>query len=274
MLDSQPTSDEAAAQSSATVVCWRCGLDAGIDDAACPHCAARLPVRAESTSSLRTKKEKSPDKSLNLLLGTYAVLLVTGIVHALVLNFQFGGEHRLNHAERTEVFTQIAIVEAIDMVIIAGAVIASWGQHARPRPRLLNQLIAWGFSLPAVGGLLLINFGYHALLRNILHIPLVSDELFSRFDLIGLITICVQPAVVEELYCRLFALDCLRGVLGEHGAVWISATMFAFLHVALMGSVPYLILLGAVLGYMRLASGSILLPMMMHFVHNLVVLLI
>ena len=66
----------------------------------------------------------------------------------------------------------------------------------------------------------------------------------------------------------------LRGVLSRHAAVWISATMFAFMHVAVLPSVPYLIVLGAVLAYLRLASGTLLLPILIHFAHNLVVLLI
>ena len=95
-----------------------------------------------------------------------------------------------------------------------------------------------------------------------------------QFDLIAFLTICVQPAVVEEAYCRLFALDCLRGPLGRHAAVWISATMFGFLHVAVLPSVPYLIVVGAVLAYLRLASGTLLLPILVHLAHNLVILLI
>jgi membrane protease YdiL (CAAX protease family) len=44
--------------------------------------------------------------------------------------------------------------------------------------------------------------------------------------------------------------------------------------VAVLPSVPYLILMGAFLAYMRLASGTIVLPMLLHFVHNFVILIL
>src|SRR5947208_3421151 len=83
----------------------------------------------------------------------------------------------------------------------------------------------WLVAVPLLGGMLLINLGYHAVLRELIHAPLLSDRLMQRFDLLAIVAICVQPAIVEEAYCRWFALDCLRGQLGTHAAVWISATM-------------------------------------------------
>jgi uncharacterized protein len=128
-------------------------------------------------------------------------------------------------------------------------------------------------AIPLLGSLLALNFGYHSVLRSWLGVPLISDELMDRFDLIAFVTICLQPAIVEELYCRRFALDILRVPVGRHAAVWITAIMFGFMHVAVLPSVPYLILFGACLAYMRSASGTIFLPILLHFSHNLVVLL-
>jgi membrane protease YdiL (CAAX protease family) len=275
MPDQHPADDCPLAEIVSLATCWRCGLAAPEDVDACPHCAARLIPTVSGPFALSAKPALSADW-FNLLFKTYIVLLATGIIHACVLGISFHPKkgQGLDPSDRDRLFTQILVVEGIDTVVIAWAVITTWGRFARPTPPQRVRLTAWIVALPALGALLLLNLGYHALLREIIHAPLISDRLMHRFDLISFVAICVQPAIVEEAYCRMFALDCLRGALGRHAAVWISATMFAFMHVAVLPSVPYLIVLGAVLAYLRLASGTLLLPILIHFAHNLVVLLI
>jgi uncharacterized protein len=266
--------DGAAEEPVAVLPCWRCGLDVPQFAEVCPHCSARLAVAPDAAPMQRKVRVHSGD-SLNLLFISYLILLVVGIIHAAVLGLMVAEKgHRLDRAARERVFTQVAIVEGIDTVIIAVTLLAGRGRFIRERPRLGRRIAAWLLAIPLVAVLLLVNIGYHAALRSILHVPLISDQLMRQVTAIAVVTICVQPAIVEEAYCRLFALDSLRGPLGMHAAVWISATMFGFLHVALFPSVPYLILLGAAAAYMRLMSGTILLPIAMHFVHNLAVLLL
>ena len=120
--------------------------------------------------------------------------------------------------------------------------------------------------------LLAANFGYHWLLRELLQVPIQEDELTAKLDALVFITHCIQPAIVEEAYCRGLALGILRGMLGKHGAVWISAIMFGLLHVGAPFSIPYLTLVGVCFGYARLATGGMLLPIALHFAHNLIVL--
>jgi membrane protease YdiL (CAAX protease family) len=276
MPDQQPAHDPASADPHTVAMCWRCGLPVSADLASCPHCAARLFTTSTGPFPLSAPLPVVGQNSFDLLFKSYIILLVIGIIHACALGFTVNPKHRggLDRSDRNAMFTQIAVVEAIDTAVIAWAVYATWGLIARPSPPQSARITAWLLAIPALGALLALNFGYHALLRKIIHAPLISDEMMHQFDLIAFITICIQPAVVEEAYCRLFALDCLRGPLGRHAAVWISATMFGFLHVAIMPSVPYLIVVGAVLAYLRLASGTLLLPILVHLVHNLVILLI
>ena len=59
--------------------------------------------------------------------------------------------------------------------------------------------------------------------------------------------------------------------MGGNAVVWITAVMFAAAHVGVPLSMPVLFVLGVLLGYARLASGSIYLPMVLHFLHNAVV---
>jgi membrane protease YdiL (CAAX protease family) len=258
---------------AAETACWRCGLQVPPEAATCPHCHAR---NASNISPVVLARSKTSSDDFGLLFGTYAVLLVVGLVHALVINFTAVPRKQFDREARANAFLQIIVVEAVDTVIVAVAIL-NWRRRESSRLPALPQaggITAWVVSVPLLGGLLLVNLGYHALLRELIHAPLLSDQLTRHIDFLAIVAICLQPAIVEEVYCRWFALDCLRGPLGMDAAVWISATMFGFLHVAVLPSVPYLILLGAFLGYMRLVSGSLLLPMLLHFAHNFIVLII
>lgn len=84
--------------------------------------------------------------------------------------------------------------------------------------------------------------------------------------------VCVQPAIVEELAFRGVILGALRGVVGTRDAVVVSSLMFAFLHLGIL-SFPHLFLIGLMLGFLRVRSGSLYPCMLMHFLHNLLVVL-
>jgi membrane protease YdiL (CAAX protease family) len=86
-------------------------------------------------------------------------------------------------------------------------------------------------------------------------------------------TICVQPAIVEELFFRGCCWRVMTPVMGVHTTVLVSSIMFGFAHIGVPLSIPILTAVGLLLGYSRAWSGSLWLPMILHFVHNLVVIL-
>ncbi|GAI96092.1 unnamed protein product, partial [marine sediment metagenome] len=83
-----------------------------------------------------------------------------------------------------------------------------------------------------------------------------------------LLTVCVQPAIVEELAFRGILLEALRRSLGFKAAVVVSACMFMILHLNPL-MFPHLFLLGLFLVWLRSWSGSLYPCMVMHFTHNL-----
>jgi membrane protease YdiL (CAAX protease family) len=87
-----------------------------------------------------------------------------------------------------------------------------------------------------------------------------------------LLMVCVQPAVFEELAFRGAILEVLRGLLGLRDAIVVTALLFMVLHLAVL-SFPHLLLIGLVLGYVRTRSGSLYPCMVLHFTHNLLVVL-
>jgi len=67
-------------------------------------------------------------------------------------------------------------------------------------------------------------------------------------------------------------LGTLTRVMGVGGAIIVSSIMFGMAHSAVLLSIPILTVVGVGLGVIRVWSGSILLPMLLHALHNAVVL--
>lgn len=85
---------------------------------------------------------------------------------------------------------------------------------------------------------------------------------------INLIVIAVIPAIAEELIFR----GCVQQVLREwtkntHIAIWGTAFIFSFIHFQFYGFVPR-VLLGAMLGYLFVWSGSLWVPIIAHAFNN------
>jgi len=268
--DSEEAFDDFADPIS-TVVCWRCELEVPAEQSVCPHCEAQL--RSEETAASQGGYSKPRTDPFKVLMWSYALLLASTILLALSLGLTIDDDAVFDDQLRTQALTQMFVAEVIDVVIVCVAMAMCYRVIRPPSKGTENWLLAWLVFVPMLAVLLLINYQYHWLLREFLHIPLIEDELTVNFGWLVFLVYCIQPAIVEEAYCRGLALGVLRNVLGRHWAVWISAIMFGLFHVGSPLSIPYLTLLGVYLGYARLMSGNLLLPVLLHFVHNLVVLL-
>lgn len=91
----------------------------------------------------------------------------------------------------------------------------------------------------------------------------------SPADLIyNLIIIALIPAIGEELLFRGLIQQLLKGMFNNiHLAVLFSAIFFSSMHLQFYGFLPRMIL-GMVLGYLFVWSGSLWLPIAAHFVNN------
>ena len=95
-------------------------------------------------------------------------------------------------------------------------------------------------------------------------------EQFLRVDTLGglLVNIglmALLPALAEELTFR----GVVQGMFtrNKHVAIWAAAAIFSFVHFQFYGFLPRM-LLGAMFGYMLWWTGSLWVPMLMHFVNN------
>lgn len=95
--------------------------------------------------------------------------------------------------------------------------------------------------------------------------------------LANLLTVALVPAVCEELLFRGGVQNLFERWFGRsgkawapHAAVWVTAVIFSLIHGEVFSFMPRL-LLGAMLGYIYIYSGSIVPNMLVHFVNNAIV---
>ena len=86
--------------------------------------------------------------------------------------------------------------------------------------------------------------------------------------IVNVIVIALLAAIGEEFLFR----GSMQNVIAEwtknkHAAVWITAILFSAFHMQFYGFLPRM-LLGVVLGYLYIWSGSLWLPILFHFLNN------
>jgi membrane protease YdiL (CAAX protease family) len=116
-----------------------------------------------------------------------------------------------------------------------------------------------------------LNIGYGYLLREWLRPKWLPPDDPTPWTYFTLITVVIQPAIIEELFFRYLAIGVLRQVTGNHAAVFVSSVMFALAHIYNPFGMPYLFVCGMFLGYVRIGTGTILLPILFHGIHNAIV---
>ncbi len=100
------------------------------------------------------------------------------------------------------------------------------------------------------------------LMKSILQMSSVRDLLFNIF------IIALLPAIGEELFFRAVVQnEFLSSLRNKNVAIIITAIIFSAYHMQFDGFLPR-VFLGLILGYAYYWSGSILVPMVLHFVNN------
>lgn len=258
--------EDVPADPSTMVCCWRCAKTVSNAKGICPFCRASLsPARNLLPDAATAHPEAT---AVIRLIGVFAVLLLTSVVFGLLIRFGFSTE--VTYKQQLKYMLG---VEGVDTVLVLFAYF--WLRPASPvsaPPTVRNG--AWVTAFPLLAVLLGVNFAFHAFLRWFAQLPLPPSEAaeMSKTAWLTLLAVCIQPALIEELFFRRVALDTLHPVMGMHAAVLVSAVMFGMAHIGTPLSIPVLMLLGVALGYARLASNGLVLPTLMHFFHNLAVL--
>jgi membrane protease YdiL (CAAX protease family) len=257
-------------------LCWRCGKPVAAAEVQCPLCRAPLARQAEPTGpgAQAAGGAGAPLKDLRRVLVAMGIMLLVSLVGGLAVRNAGSAGGGWGRPTVDEALPPVVVLEAIDTLVVLWALWRIRVRPALPRKGLWSRLLAWPAFVPVLLALLAFNYGYHWLLREAGHFDLIEPPWLAAPGTAAawFVALCVQPAIVEELFFRYLAIGVLRGVTGVHAAVMISAVMFGMAHLGVPLSIPVLIVLGVGLGYARIASGGLALPMAMHFAHNAAVL--
>ncbi len=100
--------------------------------------------------------------------------------------------------------------------------------------------------------------------RRVVYAPTIYENIGDV--LLAVFFTAVVPAVCEELTHRGMLLNGLRKY-GDRTAVFVSALLFGLMHQNIL-QVFYAFIAGLILGTLRIKSGSIIMPMLVHFGNN------
>jgi membrane protease YdiL (CAAX protease family) len=289
------------------VFCRRCGETAVPAKNCCPWCGAWVvgdPPEVAPTyegpdddeddwhAELRDDDFKPPAPKKSQAMPLVVVAVSYFLLLASLIFFSFVAViYHLQSEE--EMYAGLGAVEALDAVLTVAALGLVWKTARQPKA-VGTGALAWLVAWPMLAALLAVNILFITYLRELFKPfgPVEAEKM--KVTLVTVLLICVQPAIVEELFFRQMVLGVFRKSmatdrlvyrifrfvpfirltahreLGFHSAVWLTAALFAFAHLGNIVGMPYLFLAGVVFGYARV-FGGLPLAMLMHFVHNFVV---
>lgn len=125
------------------------------------------------------------------------------------------------------------------------------------------QLVNWLNSLVELPAYLqLMENSQNGLVEAVLQMESIPELMM------GLLVAAIVPAVGEELLFRgVLQQQFQRLVNHPHWGIWLTAALFSAIHMQFAGFFPRM-LLGAFLGYLVYWSGSLWLPILVHFLFN------
>ena len=166
------------------------------------------------------------------------------------------------------------VIGGADMFVVLAAI---WLTRVQLRPLLRFDWDVVQYSLIGVillVPLMMLNFGFHGMLAELM--GLEGTGMLDPFadagyaPWVAIVAICVMPGIWEEVAFRGLIQTQLQRAVGAREAIVLSALLFAVIHLSFFSGV-YLFLLGLVLGYLCHRSRSLIPGMVLHFVHNLIV---
>ena len=269
----QPGEESASPQPLHMVRCRRCQRFSPAHLDRCEHCSA--PVRDPGTGCAARHglaETQETGRRVSALFWFFAILLLTNVV---LCWSQRGGPDVKPMTERMvrETAISLTFAEGMDTLFVIFAFITLRRVITPAAGVGSRRRMAWLVAVPLLALLLAANLGYHWALMDVAGVKPEADDIMEtghhRWWLLALT--CVQPAIVEEFFFRRLTFDFFCNSTTRGTAAFASAAMFAAAHTGALISFPYFVLFGIVMAWLRWWSGSLALPMLMHFTHNLLI---
>jgi len=218
--------------------------------------------------------------SLNLTLAiTFLVFLVFSLIQTMVLFFVSGG---LNIDNQLIIYSNVGLISSLSSLMgcsiiyffikIKNNTIQQYLNLHQPSLKLSILIIIASF-------ILMVFIEYISnLYPNQFYSSFVVESYKNSNSLIifYLGVVCLGP-LFEELLFRGFLFKGLeRSFIGGVGAIWVTSILFVLVHIqySLYILICIVFPLALLLGYARYKSGSLLLPLLIHVINNLITCLV
>lgn len=147
--------------------------------------------------------------------------------------------------------------------------------HKHQRWVFASLLLSYLISLPTFQAAFAWNAQFHPPQGWPFEIEAIPPMLYVLIEdpsieglILNLIILAILPAVGEEIIFRGLGLPITKNLVGNgHLAVIITSAIFSFIHLDFQGLMPRMVL-GLVLGYAFYYSRNLLIPILIHFLHN------
>lgn len=270
------------------VWCWRCGETAEPVAGRCPWCDTwtdgdrpkprrARPVRARPVCDWDKDEDYEPAEPVKRAIPVRRPHLIPPLV---IVSFAYFGllaslvgcaivAAVQGMTEGDDLLGAQAVAEVVTTSLTLVALALVWTASRQKLPEGTAG-VTWLCAFPVLCVLLLMNLAFFTFLRELLKPFGAVEPERMKMTLVTVLLICVQPAIVEELFFRQMTLGVLRKSINVHLAIWLTAGVFAGAHLGNILGMPYLFLVGAFLGYARV-YGGLTLAMILHFLHNFAV---
>jgi len=234
-------------------------------DIPCPHCKKTVfsldTYCGQCGKKINLQKEKKEKSGLQLVIAFYLTYLVFAIVSFALLT------------ESASLITEIAI----EAVFILLTILFCLFDHEKILALYNWQRINWknltfAFAFPVFSAIVV----YYSVgwINELIFFD--SNNVFYEYEEYDdtifwvLIFYTVIPPIFEELAFRGFLFNQLRAFANVPVTILATAFIFALIHFSLV-SILWIFPFGIVLGYLRYKYNTLWLGMIVHFIHNFLV---
>ncbi len=217
--------------------------------------ALAIPFWGMDLLDMAGNKDYSDPSTLNFL-KYYQIINQLGLFVFPPILFAYWASRKFAIYLHLNVKPQLKVLVISTIIIFVALPFISWLGEINKNmslPEWLSGIENWMERMEVESNQLIVAF---------LNVKSLSGMLFNVF------MIAIIPAIGEEFLFRGVVLRLFKEwTKNIHFAVIISAILFSALHLQFYGFLPRL-LLGIILGYMFVWSGSLWVPMLIHFINN------
>ncbi|MEP0265295.1 CPBP family intramembrane glutamic endopeptidase [Dokdonia sp.] len=235
----------------------------------CDNCSAPLVAKAKFCgscgASIKCSKNAGLEKSVYAIIAFYVAFLVLAIVNNTVFATDYS-------------FTSEVIIEVAFIVITLGFCFLDWRAIIRlyiirdidVKGILMTLLIPIGSAVVVYYGIDWINeaLGEYGDSNMFAEYVAYENSLFW-----AIFFIAILPPIFEELAFRGFLFNELRKVSSVQVTIIGTSFLFALVHFSLISFI-WIFPFGIFLGYLRQRYQTLWLGMIVHFIHNFLVLML